>query len=276
MCYEHFWKLTGRRLLCSLLAVAAGLTAGCSAPGRARDDVRVFEATGESVLEREGEARVALWGWESYVESKGEGMPAPGTSTVLQKRLTAVEAARCRALAGLVEELGGLEVERESRVLNLQFAAETVEARSAGQLWGIETVAEEFDEEADIAEVTLRIYLDSEGKIVNRTLLPPSPESASARRARAEHAARVDALAKLREQVGEVKVGQSVTVRNLMLSRHEAWLTVEGMLEGAAFAPPEWVGEDRCRVKATLRVPEATLAKLEGQARVRQKAQRPD
>jgi len=209
----------------------------------------------ESVEARRDPARL----WHTYLEATGQGIAAAGASTEFQQRMTAVQAARSRALAGLVEELEGTEIAREAKVLNMQFAGESVSSRTHGELRGIQVVDEEYDPETGVAQVTVRVGLDERGKLVPAEATAAAPGSMDARRARAERAARVDALSRLREQIGEVRVGRSVRVRNLMLSHYEAWLSVEGIMRNVEFSEPTWSGDVRCEVVASVRVPPGEL-----------------
>jgi hypothetical protein len=247
-----------------LVAVAACivLVVGCAGVGSTGRDVRVFRARGEAIMEEEAGPADVLRGGESYLRAAAEALPAAGASEPFQRRLTALEAAKYRALAKLVEGLEGVRVERETSIRDLQFQQESVVARAVGNLTGATVVESAFDEETGVGRVTVQVVLDAEGNTVVPQFVPPSAVSRQARRARAEQAARVDAMAKLREKIGKVRVGQEVHVENLMLRRHEAWLVVEGWLQGVEFSPPEWVGERRCVVEVAVRVPEAELARL--------------
>jgi len=222
-----------------------------------------LEATGEAFLEEvDREIGVPAVEWDSVVEGYGQGFPATDAVSEEQRRMTALRAARYVALGDLLGKIGGTRVRQESKVLNMQFAGEAVEVERAGMLEGVQVVRSEYDPERQIASVTVRVGLDKEGKIIPERLLPITPLSLEARRARAEHAARVQALVALREQIGQIRVGQSIKVKNLVLSRQEASLVVEGMLEGAEFSEPEWPTPRHCKVKASLTLSEADLARL--------------
>jgi hypothetical protein len=151
-------------------------------------------------------------------------------------------------------------------VRNMQFAGEVVEVNRAGALDGVQVVKEEYDSRAQVAEVVVRVGLDRDGRVIPQKLLPITPLSLEVRRARAEHAARVQALAALRERVGEVLVTQEIRVKNLVLSHQKAGLVVEGMLEGAEFSEPHWPSAKHCRVRAKVTVSDVDLDRLRGLA----------
>lgn len=256
---------THRLLSGGLAASLCLLWAGCArtpqgpAPGKGR----VFTATGVAFLEeRPSGASVPVLSWDSVVEATGVGFPAPGAVSPHQKRLTAFEAARAGAMAKLVEKLEGAHVTKQASVRDMRFASEEIRIELDGRLVGIRSVRGEYDEKAEMAAVTLQVGLDEEGNIVPDRLLPITPLSVAARRAQAEQAARYDALAKLREQVGGARIRQDITVKNLVLTRQKARLVVEGMLEGVEFAEPKWPTRTRCVVSATLAVTPAEFERL--------------
>ncbi|MFO7957953.1 MAG: hypothetical protein R6X33_12740 [Candidatus Brocadiia bacterium] len=239
--------------------LAAATSGGCASVDRSERDGHVLEATGVAILESVDARRDPSRFWHTYLEATGEGMAAAGASTEFQQKTTALQAARSRALARLVEDLEGTEIAREAKVLNMQFAGESVSSRTRGELRGVQVITEEYNPETRVAQVTVRVGLDERGKVVPAEAVAVAPGSMDARRARAERAARVDALSRLREQIGEVRVGRSVRVRNLMLSHHEAWLSVEGIMRNVEFSEPRWRGDARCEVVASVKVPPEKL-----------------
>ncbi len=249
----------GVRWLIAGLFAASLAAGGCSSARGASPEGVFLEATGVAILESQERERDPSRFWQTYVEATGKGVAAAGAPTEFQQRMTALQAARSRALAGLLEDLEGVEIAREAQVVNMQFAGESVSSRARGQLRGVQVVAEEYDSQTRVAEVTLRVGLDAEGQIVPVQATAAAPELLEARRARAERAARVDAVSRLREQIGEVQVGRAVLVRNLMLSHHEAWLSVEGIMRNVEFSEPRWSGESRCEVVASVKVPPEKL-----------------
>jgi hypothetical protein len=206
--------------------------------------------------------------WQSVVEAHGQGLPAPNAATPTMKRLTALEAAKHVAMARLTEKLHGTEVVQRAQVRDLRFAGQEIRAEVSGQLRGVRIVESEYDPGKEIAEVTVMVGLDVQGNVVPDRLLPLSPLSVAARRVRAEAAARLDAMARLRQQLGGVRVAQEIRVRNLMLSHQSARLTVEGILEGVEFAQSQWPTEEQCEVEATLALSKADLRDLRDTAGV--------
>ncbi|MHC5034199.1 MAG: hypothetical protein ACYTFZ_04105 [Planctomycetota bacterium] len=102
----------------------------------------------------------------TVVEATGRGLPAAGVTDPGLRRLTALDAAKYVAVAGLVEKVHGVRVIQELRVRDFQFAGQEVEATVAGSLTGIEVVSSEYDEANEIAEVTLAVRVRSHGNAV--------------------------------------------------------------------------------------------------------------
>jgi len=245
-------------VFCGSLFVTCALLFGCASTPV--DKLIRFEATGVSFLQEAGQKSQAAGSpWDSVIEAAGRGLPAPNAVNDAQKQLTAQEAARYRALAKLAEELEGLKVTRVARVTDMAFAGEEVNANLSVDLKGITEVASTYDAEAEIAEVTLRVVLGSDGKTIPQRISRLAPASIYERKAQAEEAARIRAMASLREQIGRVYVSQSVEVEDLMLARQEARLHVEGLLEGVEFSDVRWTGNKQCEVTAVITVPEGQL-----------------
>ena len=241
------------------------LSAGCAGGRPATLSAsRVFKATGVAVIDDPGgELGQQAINWDSIVEADGHGFPAPSAANETEERLTAVEAAKAQAMAQLVEKLSGVTVSRSAEVRDMHFAGTDTRIELSGTLTGVKLVEGDYDEEQQVAHVVLRIGLDSDGNIVPERLLPVAPLSAGVRRAQAEDAARYDAIAKLREQLGGAYIEQEITVKNLMLSHQSARLAVEGiMASGVEYSKPVWPTEERCEIEATLRLTAADLHRL--------------
>jgi hypothetical protein len=241
------------------------LSAGC---GGGRPDTlsasRVFTATGVSVLDKPGgEPGPQALNWDSIVEAEGHGFPAAGAANKTEERLTALEAARAEAMTDLVEKLSGVTVSRSAEVRDMRFASAETKVELSGALTGVKVVLSDYDDVEQVAHVVLRVGLDSEGKIVPERLLPVAPLSDAVRRAQAEEAARYDAVAKLREELGGAYITQQITVKNLMLSHQRASSAVEGLMaSGVEYSKPLWIGGERCEVKATLTLTIEDLRRL--------------
>jgi len=258
---------SSRIVTCGLVVVLLALSAGCATARVPASGTRTVEATGEAFLEDvDRDIGAPAVEWESIAEGQGWGFPAVDAVTPEQKRQTALKAARYGALADLPGRSSGTEVRQESSVRNMQFAGETVAINRAGVLEGVQVVKEDYDSRAQVAEVVVRVGLDKEGRAIPEKLLPITPLSLEVRRARAEHAARVQALAALRERIGEVLVTQEVRVKNLLLSHQKANVVVEGMLEGAEFSEPQWLSPKHVRVRAKLTISDVDLDRLRGLA----------
>jgi len=227
---------------------------GCAGPKKETAGTSPFlRATGIAFIEEpQPETGVPAANWDTTVEATGQGMPAAGATTPALKELTAREAAKYVALAQLVEKLKGTRIKQESKVHDMMFAGQEIEAHLEGDLTGAREVKSAYDPAMGIAEVTLMVGLDSKGNVVPERLLPIAPLSVGARRARAAAAAQTDALARLREQLGEVYVWQEVKVKDLQLSHREAGSLVDGILGGVKFEEPVWVSDKECRVEGAL------------------------
>ena len=251
------------RGLSYLTMLIVALSAGCSSLDSGVETTRVLRAKGVGFVEKAdrdmGESAVT---WDTIVEATAEGLAPQDVVNPVQRRLMATEAATYRAMAQVAENVRGIHVTKKSRVQDMAFAGENVEAQTAGAIEGVKILRRDYDDETGIAEVTVRVGLDTEGNIIPDRMLPVTPLSLAVRRVRGESAARINAVASLREQVGEIYVGQVVKVKDLVFMHQKAWLLVEGMLEGVQFSEPEWVSSTQCVIEATLVVSAEDLEKL--------------
>lgn len=253
----------------AILSTIAALVvcAGCAGP-RVEDPLvsgHVFIAQGVAILEEAGgDIDRPTYDWDSTVEATGYGLPAAGAAGEHEKRLTALDAAYSTAMAALAVKVDGASVKRQAEVKDLRFAGTETRVGVEAKLVGVRTVEEEYDSADEVARVTLRAGLDSEGKVVPDRLLPLLPLSAAARKAQAEEAARYDAVAKLREMLGGAYISQEITVRNLLLSHQRARSVVEGVMEGVEFGRPMWESPEKCVVEARVKVYPADLERLRG------------
>ena len=125
----------------------------------------------------------------------------------------------------------------------------------------------DYDAEERMARVVLRVGLDANGRILPERLLHGTPRGAppseGMRRAQAEEAARCDAVAKLREQLGGAYITNEVTVEGLMLAHQRARSTVAGLMAGGVeYGKPVWPTPERCEVRAVLRLTGEDLRRL--------------
>jgi len=216
-----------------------------------------FSVVGIAFLEPVQSLREPVPQQGAFVEAEGYGFPAKDAEDAMQKRLTALEAARYRALANLAVKTLGQSVTRDARVVDMAFAGEEIHVTLDGELRGVSEVSRDYDEEKGMATVTLKVALDPREKEGGE-----QPLSLEQRQARAETAARTQATALLREQVGQVFVEQDVRVENLVMKHQEARAYVQGLLEGIRFSPPIWTSAEKCEVSATLELDRDKLAGL--------------
>jgi len=208
-----------------------------------------FETVGIAFLEPpqstpEGKAA----GSREVIEAKGYGFPSAGATNAVQKRATASEAAQCRAMANLAEKHLGVRVTRQATTLNMAFDREEVVVNLSGTLKGISEVDRSYNEESEMATVSLKMTIETEQKPVRREQQPTIEQ----RKARAEVAARIHAMALLREKIGQAYIEQEIRVEGLEMSHQEALIHVEGLLEGVRFSEIRWTSESICEVIATL------------------------
>jgi hypothetical protein len=253
----HRWVLLCTPALFFLFGCATALP-----PDAAESQVEAPPETVEIVIEAEGVAfledagqlsQLKIPNWDRFIEAKGHGFPSTNATHPAQKKLTALAAARYRALAAMVESLDGLQVARESKVENMVFAGENVSINLSGNVQGATTVSESYDEKSESAEVVIRVAMDDKGNLIPHHANSLAPISLYKRRAEAEEAARINASAALRERIGSAELMQHVVVKDLMLQSQEAQLKVNGLLEGATYSDPEWDNK-KCVVKASLAV----------------------
>jgi hypothetical protein len=249
-------------------ALVVGLLAcgvGCAGPRAAARDTGIVEATGDAFLEK-ADTGGNLPGieWDSVLEGKGTGLPATNAATADQKMITACKAAYYEALADLVAKVSGTQVRQESRVVDMQFAGETVQAGRSAVLEGVKVVSNEYDPQRQVATAVVQVGLDKAGHVIPERLLPVTPLSLQARRVRAEGAAKTQALAHLREKIGDVWVTEQIQVKNLALNHQSVSTQVEGLLHGAELSKTVWLSPEHCQVKATVRLGERDLARMRG------------
>jgi len=255
-----------RAALCVASALMLALT-GCAGRAIAQPGMETFRAVGVATVEEAvGQAAGGVLDWDTTLTATGTGMAPPGAPTPQAGEMAALAAARQMALAELAGKVGGTHVERQARVRDMVFAGEEVRTVVEADLAGIRVVDTDYDAEAGVATVRLQVGLDSAGNPVPERLASRVPLSLHARRLRAEQAARIDAVARLGEQIGRVHVGQEVEVENLMLTKHCAWLKVQSVVAGVEFAEAEWVSEKECRVEACLVLSAEDLAELREEA----------
>lgn len=250
-----------------VLAAAPSLLTGCASTepsSQPSPEPTRIQAVGTAFLERAGQLTdpTPLHN-ATFVEAVGNGFPADSAETSAQKKLTALKAARYGALAKLAEELQGLELTRNARVQDMVFSGEEVTATLSGSILGASTVAEDYDAQSELASVRLRIAVDPDGHIIPQRATRISPTSLPQRKAAAEAAARINALAALGEQMGEVYVMQDIQVKDLQFDRQEAQLSMDGLLVGVQVSAPRWISNTQCEVTAWCEITPETATELE-------------
>lgn len=265
------WATCSLCISALLLFAISFLSTGCASTRAKRlnaldGESMTITAIGSSFLEEVGNMTSPSTidrHWEQLIEVTGKGLPSPRASTDIHRELTALEAAKYRALAELAEKVRGARVTRTSQVRDMAFASEEVAVEMSAVVEGSHIVRERFDAETGIAEVTIRVGIDANGNMVSQNVVPRLvPTSLPERMVRAEHAARVRAVAALREQIGKVHVAEEVHVRDLILVHQHARQHVEGMIENVEFSEPEWVDRIQCNVEARVTLTASDLKRL--------------
>ncbi len=238
---------------------------GCAtSPRRQAHQPITIEGKGVAFLE---DATLAMTAsspstWDVIIEATGKGLPAPHAPTDIQKKFTALEAAKYRAIAELAEKVRGMRVTRTGEVRDMAFAGEKIAIEMSGQIEGVHIVRQTYDEATGLAEVTVRVGMDNNGNLVSQGASRLTPLSLPERMARAEEAARMRAAAAVREQIGEIRVEETIEVRNLIMVQHHARQHVEGILENVRFSKPEWVSRNQCEVVARVELSSEDLQRL--------------
>jgi hypothetical protein len=112
---------------------------------------------------------VLLWGLgccstaatARMVEGRGVGLPAANAGTPDQQRMTACRAAYLAALADLAGKVYGTQVQADAKVVNMQFAGESVEAAVTGLVEGVEVISNTYDPQSGMAAAVVRVVLDA-------------------------------------------------------------------------------------------------------------------
>ncbi len=246
----------------ALLFLSVFLT-GCAGPQISKNIPLQYEATGIAFLRDPGQAiQILDPACVSLLEARSKGLPSLNATTETQKRFTALEAARYRALAELLEKMDGLSVARTATVQDMVFAGEKISVTISGLIKDATVVTEKYDTGEEIAEVLMRVCLDAEKNIVPQRTTQIAPASIYQRKAEAETAARIHATASLREEIGRVFVTQIIRVKDLELESQQVQLEMEGLMEGVQFSDIRWLDETRCEVTAVLEVSQKQLKRL--------------
>ncbi len=251
-----------KAILGGMLSLALFLC-GCQSNQISKQKMYTFRAKGVTVLKKADDPfGTHPCDYARVIEATGRGMPANNAMSESEKRYTATEAAKYRALAKLTEKINGANVNLRREVRDMLFSSEVIEVHIEGQLKGVSLVSTKYDADTGVAHVTLRVGLDSQGEPVEVNYATMVSRSKTARKIQAESAARTIALGKLMEQVGNMRVDQTVKVQDFMFSSQKAWQDVQGMLEGVEYSKPHWSDERTVTVEATLKVTRKQLDKL--------------
>lgn len=239
-------------LVAFLFAMGCTTTAVQSPGPEQNTSVITIEAKGTAFLEEAGQlSKISIPKWDKFLEAEGIGFPALDATNPVQKKMTALSAAKYRALAKMVESLRGMEVERTSKVDNMVFSSEEVTITLSGLVKGATTVSETYDEASETATVLIRVAMDSNGNLIPQYANSLAPISIYKRKAEAEEAARISASAALREKIGEAYLSKRVVVEDLQLKHQETQMIVDGLVQGARYSEAKWINSIMCVVTAS-------------------------
>ena len=200
---------------------------------------------------------------ETPIDSMGRGLPAPNAVSSAHKRLTALEAAKYRAVAQLAERVHGLRVERLAKIRDLSYAGDEVTIGSSRRMEGVTVIDSEYDEVGEVASVTVRVILDSEGNIIPERGQHEDPMSLSVWRSKAESEARAMSLLALRAKLESVELLPNVTVSGAARNSHDVRERVDKLIEEAEIASPSWQTDTKCTVRASLTVSPREMKQLQ-------------
>lgn len=212
-----------------------------------------FEATGTAVL-RDADQPLQNLGpsCATILEGTGTGHPSLNAANETQKQSTALEAARYRALAQIIEKRDGLYISRTAHVQNMVFAGEELSVKLSGVIEDASTVYEKYDADTEVGEVLLRVALDVNGQVIQQSTVHQPFVSIDRRMAEAEAAARINATAAIREDIGRIFVTQVTEIKNMKVKSQTTQLKMEGLLQGVKFSDTRWLDETCCEVTASI------------------------
>lgn len=203
-----------------------------------------IRATGKAHHEAPAAAAVSPYpaDWQAVVEATGRGFPAAGAQGPMQREMSALQAAQYDAMARAVEGVRGAQVRRVAQVQDMTVARESVTIESSGQIAGARVIGQSYDKDTGLAEVRLAVGLDAEGNIVpdRRGTVAAPVKVVDDGRAKAVAAARSQAAAHLREQLGASMVDSATRVSDLELRSRAAAGMVESWLGRAQYSEPRW------------------------------------
>ena len=192
---------------------------------------------------------------ETQLKASGVGFPSKTAKTNFQKQITALEAAKYRALVALLEEINGITVTKDVKVIDMVFSGEKVEVNTSGNLEGVFIVSENYSSETEVALVVVAISKVEEPKQVKVEL---KKDSLELKKAKAVVAAKAQAIGNLKAKLGKTYAQQKTTVENMELSYQISQTYIEGALKDVQFSQPRWLNSTMCEITARV---EVTLAK---------------
>ena len=189
------------------------------------------------------------------ITAEGLGFPSDAATTKFQKKVTALEAAKYRALVALIEKKEGVTVSKQAKVVDMVFAGEKVEVNTTGKLDGVFVVSETYDSVAEVATVVVAIEKAPVKKISKVGL---KKDSLELKQQKAIAAAKVEAIGNLKTKLGKTYAQQKITVENMELTSQISQTYIEGALKEVQFSQPRWLNSTMCEIIARV---ELTLEK---------------
>jgi len=188
---------------------------------------------------------------EIQLEASGVGFPSEIAKTNFQKKITALEAAKYRALVALLEKINGITVSKDVKVIDMVFSGEKVEVTTNGNLEAVFIVSEDYNPETEVATVTVA---KTEVEEPQHLKVEQKKDSLELKKEKAVAAAKALAIGNLKAKLGKTYAQQKTTVENMELSNQISQTYIEGALKNVQFSQPRWLNDTMCEVIARVEV----------------------
>jgi hypothetical protein len=192
---------------------------------------------------------------ETIFKAEGIGFPSVTAKTNLQKRITALEAAKYRALVALLEKENGVNVSKNVKVVDLVFSGENIQVSTKGTLSGVSLISEVYDAASEVATVEMGLL---EKKVADSDMTELKKDCQDLKKQKAVVAAKAQAIGNLKTKLGKTYAQQKIMVKNMELVDQVSKTYIDGALKGVQFSQPRWLNNTMCEITARV---EVTLAR---------------
>jgi hypothetical protein len=267
---KSFFKFTSGSKAWCMVPIASVMLVGCASTKSHRHEkkhkhraavvapvvpkVQTIEGVGVGFIEPEVDMN-EMDQKEALVKAEGIGFPSATAKTNFQKRITALEAAKYRALVALLEKENGVNVSKDVKVVDLVFSGENIHVSTKGTLSGVSVVSEAYDASTEVATVEMGLLQEKE---VDPIVAELKKDCKDLKRQKAIVAAKAQAIGNLKAKLGKTYAQQKITVKNMELSNQVSKTYIEGALKDVQFSQPRWLNSTMCEITARV---EVTLAK---------------